>query len=244
MKKLIINNNFWSIIPARSGSKKIKDKNLKKILNYSLVGCAIKASEKSKFISRIFVSTDSKKIKREALKLGAEVPFLRSKKNSGDLSTDFDVVSEFLRRIIDIEYILPEYIIYLRPTTPLRDPKVLDLAMMKFKKLKNYDSLASVQQMNEPVYKKFLIKNNKLQCIFPNQTLGDATKPRQNFPITYEHNGYLDIVRTKNVFKKKYLGVKCFPFILPRAIDIDDQFDLSFARYAAKYLYKFNKKNF
>ena len=87
MKNYIISNHVWSLIPARIGSKKIKEKNLQKILNYSLVGHAINASKSSKLISRTFVSTDSIKIKQEALKFGAEVPFLRSKKNSGNLST-------------------------------------------------------------------------------------------------------------------------------------------------------------
>ena len=243
MKNLIMNNNVWSLIPARSGSKTIKQKNLQKILNYSLVSYAIKASKKSKFISRTFVSTDSKKIKREALKFGAEVPFLRSKKNSGDKSTDYDVVLEFLTRILHIQNILPKYIMFLLPTTPFRESKVLDKAIIKFKKLKNYDSLASVDKMNEPVHKKFFIKNNKLKPVFSNLSIDDANKPRQSFPTSYNFNGYLRIFKTKNILKKN-LGTKCFPFIISRTIDIDDQFDLNFARYAAKYLYRFNTKNF
>jgi len=242
MKKLIENNHTWSLIPARSGSKKLKNKNLQKILNRSLVGHAVKASKNSSYISRTFVSTNSKKIKREALKFGAEVPFLRSKKNSGDLSTDYDVVSEFIKRIISIESTLPKYIVYLRPTTPIRDPKVLDRAILKFKKLKNYESLVSVDRMNEPVHKKFFIKGNKLKSVFSYLSIEDGLRPRQKFPFSYTINGYLDIIRTKNIFKKKYLGTRCYPFITSRVIDIDDQFDLNFARYVAKNLYKFNKK--
>jgi len=242
MKNFIINNCVWSLIPARSGSKGLKDKNLQKVLNCSLVGHAVKISKNTKYISRTFVSTNSKKIEHEALKFGAEVPFLRSKKNSGDLSTDFDVVSEFIKEIVSIEGILPKYIMYLRPTTPIRDSKVLDRAILKFRKLKNYESLVSVDKMNEPVHKKFFVKNNKLKPVFSYQSIEDGIKPRQSFPFSYTLNGYLDIIRTKNIFKKKYLGTRCFPFITPRVIEIDDQFDLNFVRYAAKNLYKFNKK--
>ena len=103
MKNFSTKDEVWSLIPARGGSKKVKKKNLQKILNYSLVAYAVKASKKSKFISRTFVSTDSKKIKQEGLKFGAEVPFLRSKKNSGDLSTNYDVVLEFLNKILQID---------------------------------------------------------------------------------------------------------------------------------------------
>ena len=53
---------------------------------------------------------------------------------------------------------------------------------------------------------------------------------------------YQDVLETNNIFKKKYLGTKCFPFIIPKSIDIDDQFDLNYARYVAKHFYKYNKK--
>ena len=242
MNNYIINNHIWSLIPARSGSRGIKDKNLQKILNYSLVGHAIKASKNSKLISRTFVSPPSPPLPHEALKFGAEVPFLRSKKNSGNLSTDYDVVLEFIIKIMQIQNILPKYIIYLRPTTPIREAKVLDKAITKFKKLKNYESLVTVNKMNEPVHKKYFIRNKKLKSVFSNMSIDDGTKPRQIFPASYTLDGYLDIIRTKNIFKKKYLGTKCFPFIIPRSIDIDDQLDLDFARYVAKNCYKFNKK--
>ena len=84
MKNITVSNDVWSVIPARSGSKGIKNKNLKKIKKLSLVARAIKISKKSKLIQRTFLSTDSDKIKREGLKYKAEVPFLRSKKNSRD----------------------------------------------------------------------------------------------------------------------------------------------------------------
>ena len=163
MKNFSTKDEVWSLIPARGGSKKVKKKNLQKILNYSLVAYAVKASKKSKFISRTFVSTDSKKIKQEGLKFGAEVPFLRSKKNSGDLSTNYDVVLEFLNKILQIEDKLPKYIMYLLPTTPFRKSKILDKAVIQFRKLKGYDSLASADKMNEPVHKKFFIKKQYVE---------------------------------------------------------------------------------
>ena len=158
MKDLIIKNEVWSIIPARSGSKGIKKKNLQKILGHSLLKLTINASLKSKCIIRTFVSTDSKVFKKEALKCGAEVPFLRSKKNSSDKATDFQVMYEFLNMLIKTFGIIPKYFILLLPTSPFRDPKILDTAIIKFKRIKNYDSLVSVCPMEEPVQKKFFIK--------------------------------------------------------------------------------------
>ena len=234
MNKYLSTDDVWSIIPARSGSKRLKNKNLRKIKNISLLGRAIKVSIKSKMIKRTFLSTDSTKIKKEGLKFKAEVPFLRSKKNSRDSSNDFDVLNEFLKRIFKIEKMIPKYIILLRPTTPLRDPKVIDKAISKFLKIKNYDSLVSVHKMNEPVHKKFFVKKNRLVPVISGFTNDQANDPRQGFPISYTANGYLDIIKTKNIiYKKKYLGERCFPFVLRKAIDIDDSLDLAFANYLA-----------
>ena len=73
-------DEVWALIPARSGSKRVKNKNLKKIQNLSLVARAIINCKKSININRTFLSTDSTKIKNEGLKYGAEVPFLEVKK--------------------------------------------------------------------------------------------------------------------------------------------------------------------
>jgi len=245
MKDLYIKNEVWSIVPARSGSRGIKKKNLQKILGYSLLNYTISASKKSKHIIRTFVSTDSEAFRSEALRCGAEVPFLRSKKNSSDTATDFHVIYEFINKLIETKSIIPKYFIYLLPTTPFRDPKILDSAIIKFKKIKKYDSLVSVCQMDAPVHKKFFIKNNRLKPVFSNLSLDDAHKPRQNFPKSFTNNGYMSIVKTRNILKKISLGVNCFPFIVPKSIDIDNKQDLLFARYAAKKIYKIkkNKKN-
>lgn len=242
-KKLILKNEIWTLIPARSGSKSIKEKNLQKILNFSLLSYAIKISNKSNLISRTFVSTDSNKIKREALRFDAEVPFLRSKKNARDTSTNYDVVLEFVNKIGLIQKNLPKYIMFLLPTTPFRKLKIINQAINKIKKLKNYDSLASVNKMTEPVHKKFFIKNRKLKPIFEKMTIEDANRPRQTFPPSYTFNGYLYIFKTTNILKKN-LGKKCFPFIIEKTIDIDNKSDLEFARYTAKKIPKITKKIF
>ena len=242
MKNLIIKDEVWSIVPARSGSKGIKKKNLQKILGHSLLHYTISTSKKSKHIARTFVSTDSEVFKKEALRCGAEVPFLRSKKNSSDTATDFHVIYEFIKKLIEIKSVIPKYFIYLLPTTPFRDPKILDSAIIKFKKIENYNSLVSVTQMDEPVHKKFFIKNNKLKPIFSNLSLDDANKPRQNFQKSFTFNGYMSIFKTRNILKKISLGSNCFPFIVPKSVDIDNKHDLFFARYVAKNLYKLKKK--
>ena len=96
MSNFKFSNEVWSLIPARSGSKRIKNKNLKKIGKLSLVAHAIKISKKTKYINRTFLSTDSNNIKLEGKKYEAEVPFLRSKETSRDHANDYVVIKEFL----------------------------------------------------------------------------------------------------------------------------------------------------
>ena len=80
MEKNYYSNKIWALVPARSGSKSIKNKNLQKIGNYSLVARAVRVAKNCKYIDRVFLSTDSIKIQKEGIKYKAEVPFLRSKK--------------------------------------------------------------------------------------------------------------------------------------------------------------------
>lgn len=221
-----------AIIPARSGSRRIKNKNIKLFDNKHLISFSIKAAIKSNLFKRIIVSTDSNKISKIAKKYGAEVPFLRSKKNSNDKSNDFDVIKEFLIKINMLEKQIPTYLIYIRPTTPIRENKIINKAIKQFKSLKNYDSLISVHEMNEPVHKKFFIKRKKLKPILKSMTLDQANNPRQKFAKSYTANGYLDIINTKNIiFKKNYLGKSSFPFVTKNSVDIDDSLDLEIVKF-------------
>ena len=89
-------------------------------------------------------------------------------------------------------------------------------------------------------FKTFTIKKKRYLCpSFKNMSLDDANKPRQNFTSTYLGNGYFDIVRTKNILNKKFLGKKCFPFITKETIDIDQKKDLVLAKFILKNKTKF-----
>ncbi len=231
-KTRIINNDVWALIPARIGSKSIKKKNLQKISRLSLLEYSIKTAKSCKQVSRVFVSTDSSLVKKIAENSKAEVSGLREKRYSQDNSSDLDVFKDFFKKRKNNS--LPEYFVYLRPTSPLRDYKIIDKAILQFKKLKQYDSMISINEMSETAYKKFVIKKNFLKPLFKKLSLDDANKPRQNFIKTYSGNGYFDIIKTKNIYSKKYLGNKCFPYVTEKVIDINNYFDLQFARYLKK----------
>jgi CMP-N-acetylneuraminic acid synthetase len=235
-KHYILNGKVWALIPARIGSKSIIKKNLQKISGTTLLEYAIKTANSCKQISRVFVSTDSNLIKKISINNKAEVYGLRKNKYSKDNSSDFYVFKDFFDKTKS--NILPEYFVYLRPTSPFRNYKIVDKAIVLFKKLKKYDSMISVNEMSETAYKKFVIENNFLKPLFRKLSLDQVNGPRQNFLKTYSGNGYFDIIKTKNIYKKKYLGDKCFPFITKKIIDINSHFDLQLARYLKKNFFK------
>ncbi len=88
-----------AVIPARSGSKRIKNKNIKSFRKKPIIYWSIRAARKSKIFKKIYVSTDSKKIANVAKKFGAEVPFLRSMKLSNDKAGTSAVIRDFINRI-------------------------------------------------------------------------------------------------------------------------------------------------
>ena len=146
------------IIPARSGSKRIKDKNLKKFFGKPLIYYSIKLAIRSKVFNDIIVSTDSKKIEKIAKNLGANVPFLRSKKNSLDKTPIIDVLQEVVSKL----KIKEEYICCLYPTAPLLKENDLKRGIKMIKN--NYDQIIAISEFVSPIqralikYRRSLIK--------------------------------------------------------------------------------------
>lgn len=230
-------NIFWSLIPARSGSKNIKNKNLLKINKKTLIQLAIDTSKKIKKISKTFVLTDSLSYAKRAKKYGAIVPYLRSSKTSNSNATDYQVIREFLNFFTKKKLDIPEYLLYFRPTTPLRKKQTVEKIIRYFiNNKKNSDSLMSVEKMEEPVFKKFLVKKKYLKPIFKNMSIDQANLPRQNYKNSFTGNGYLDILKSQTILKKRgnIYGNKVLFFITEKTVDIDDKLDYEFAKFIAK----------
>ena len=115
-----------AIIPARSGSKRVKNKNIKKLMGLPLLVHTIKHSLSSKLIDRTIVSTDSKKYSKIAIKYGAEIPFLRPDKISGDRSTDLECFKHCIEFLKEKENYIPDIIVHLRVTYPIRENNIID----------------------------------------------------------------------------------------------------------------------
>jgi len=216
-----------SIIPARSGSKGVPGKNIKLLGKYPLLVYSIKASLKSNLINRTIVSTDSNEIAEIGISFGAEVPFIRPKEISVDLSSDFEFVDHALTWLSQNKQRVPDFIVHLRPTTPLRIPSIIDEAIVKFIGDTTATSLRSVHQMPESAYKCFEIENNYLKTVCKNIFDLDATNDaRQLYPVTFSANGYVDVLRTSFIKSNKKLhGNRVIPFLTPSVIEVDSMND-------------------
>lgn len=210
---------IMSLIPARSGSRGVANKNVKLLKGYPLIAYSIIASKLSNKIGRIIVTTDSKDIANIAKKFGAEVPFLRPKKISHGSSLDIEFVKHCLMWLKTHRETTPKYIIHLRPTTPLRAPEVIDYAIESIINTKEATSLRSIHLVKETPFKCFSVKEGFLEPIISKKELLKDKSiefynlPRQFFPIIYRPNGYVDIIKSEVVLKKDLLhGNKILSF--------------------------------
>lgn len=207
---------MWVFIPARSGSKSIKNKNIKKINGKPLIYYTLLIAKKLKRVKKIVFSSDSQYYLNIASKYAKIEKDLRSKKNSTHLSTDYDVFKEYLEKKLEKKQNIPEFFLHLRPTTPARKLKTTNNIIDTFvKNSKNYSSLRSVSELENPGYKTVIFKNKKLLSLFYNSfDLEIINKSRQTYQKTYIPNGYADIIRTENLIKKTLHGNKVFGYII------------------------------
>ena len=212
----------YAIIPARSGSTSIKDKNIRLIAGHPLISYSIVAAKLTPSIKRIIVSTDSEKYAGIAKKYGAEVPFLRPADISGKYSTDYEFMSHAVNWFNDHEKKLPEFWVHLRPTSPLRCPDYIESAINCIKNNDIADCLRSVHKTNNCPYKWFTITSSGYLSNICGLSLDEANGPRQKYPQVYIPNGYVDIIRTQSLMKNHNLhGEYGLSFETPELIDID-----------------------
>lgn len=231
------------IIPARSGSKGLPHKNIKRFRNKPLMAWSIGQAKVSRFASqmRVIVSTDSNSYAQVARHYGAETPFLRPAEISGDLSTDYEFLSHAVNWLRDNENYTPDIILQLRPTSPLRKVEDIDKCLETFiQNMDEYDSLRSVIPIDKSPYKMYRVENNQtlLQPLF-NEVEG-ITEPynqcRQVLPQCYLHNGYIDILKPCLLEEGIISGDRIYPFVMSPEdnVDIDHAKDMLVAASSTK----------
>ena len=230
-------NNIIAIIPARSGSKSIKNKNLKRINGKSLISLAIGVCKKIYRVNKIFVSTDSKNIAKEAINNGIQVPFLRSKKNARDNSSISETLIEVIKKLKISQKFNYDTILLIEPTSPLRKFENVNKAIQKFIK-GGYDALWTISEVNKdyhPLKQLVVIKNNKINFY---EKGGSDICARQQLSDTFYRNGVCYLIKIKALLKYRSLMCPNTGYYLCNDINIsiDTHEEL---RCAKKY---FNKK--
>lgn len=216
-----------ALIPARSGSKGVPHKNIKNLGGHPLIEWSIKACLRSRLIDRVIVSTDSQEYADLAIKLGAEAPFLRPAEIAGDRSTDFDFVVHALDWFATHGG-EPDFLVHMRPTTPYRAPTLIDQAIEAFQAQTRATALRSVHEMSESAYKTFEIAaEGQLKRLGADNTALDAANnARQQFPATFQANGYVDVLSSRFVRSHGLIhGDWVMPFITPLVVEVDTEED-------------------
>ena len=193
---------FLIIIPARGGSKSIKNKNILKFNNKPLISWTINQALKVKS-AKVVVTTDSKKIKKISENIGAEVPYLRSSYLSNDKIGIEPVIIDMIDYLKITENYLPDAVILLMPTSPFR--KINDITRaIKIFNTNLYTSVVSVSKAianNNPYW--MLKEHNGKVSLSTGQSLNKIKSRRQDLPDIYIRNDFVYVIKTQNLYDKK-----------------------------------------
>jgi pseudaminic acid cytidylyltransferase len=223
----MIKNNIC-LIPARGGSKRVKNKNIKKFLGKPFLERVINTAKKSYLFNEIYVSTDSLKVKKLAIKSGAKVPYIRSKELSNDTAIIKSVIDDFLDKIIlnkkkYKKYNINLFILY--PTSIFVDKKLLVKCEQILKKT---EYVTTLKKFPHPIQRALTYNKNKLKPINLNHKLMRT----QDLEEYYYNAGQIDCIKIDAWLKKKMFHKMNAKFILLNefdSIDIDTPNDLKLA---------------
>jgi CMP-N,N'-diacetyllegionaminic acid synthase len=215
-----------ALVPARGGSKGVPGKNVKPLAGHPLLAYAIKAGLEAQEVDSVVVSTDSQEIADVARSYGAAVPFLRPAELATDAAGDLDFLAHAL------EELAPETIVLLRPTTPLREPPLIDEAVRMLAARADATSVRSVHELAEPPQKMLGIEDGLLAGLFPHDPRPEYYNlPRQSFAPAYHPNGYVDVLRAETIRGGLVYGPRALAFVTPHAVEVDRLEDFEYLEF-------------
>ncbi|OGF82219.1 hypothetical protein A3B18_02780 [Candidatus Giovannonibacteria bacterium RIFCSPLOWO2_01_FULL_46_13] len=227
------NYKVIGIITARGGSKGVPGKNIKMVGGKPLIAWSIDAAKGSKYIDRVILSTDGEDIAKVGKDWGAEVPFMRPVEFAQDLTPDPPVFEHALSWLKENENYVPDIVVHLRPTGPMRTSQELDESIELLGEHPEADSVRSLQEPSKPPYKMWKIAD-EFMVPFVSDMPGMKdwhTAPRQSLPKVFETTADIGIMWARTVTEKhSVIGDKVLPYILKRpTVDIDNLFDFEIA---------------
>lgn len=215
----------YALIPARSGSKTVKDKNIRLMNGKPMIAYSILDAKASKYIDRVMVSTDSEKYAKIAKEFGVDVPFLRPADISTDNSLDIEVFHHFLCWLVTEGYELPELLVHLRPTHPIRNVNDIDKMILIMLENPELDAIRSVAPAREVPYKMWLFVDDETMKPLVTCDVPEAyNAPRQILPQVYMQNACIDVIRTSTILDKKSMtGERIAGYKMTYDFDIDTE---------------------
>lgn len=228
---MIKGKKILALIPARGGSKGIKDKNIRLLNKQPLIAYTIQAADESEYVDAVVVTTDSEKIAEIAKKYGAEIPFIRPKRLADDKAKTIDAV---LHAINFLKNHGQEYDILclLQPTSPLRNSTDIDAAIELFER-NSEKSLVSVSKVNDPpVLMRKINDDGKMEKLIE----GNSTIRRQDMKNIYRVNGGIYINNISDINKNTSFNDNIIPYIMSEShsVDIDEIKDFVIAEFYLK----------
>jgi N-acylneuraminate cytidylyltransferase len=224
-----------ALIPARAGSKRIPDKNIRPLAGHPLIAYTISSALQSQVFSAVIVSTDSQLYGDIAAHYGAEVPHLRPEEFAGDLSPDIEWVEYTLNQLRQDgrEY---DCFSILRPTSPFRLPETIQMAWRAFKEEKGVDSLRAVEKCKQHPGKMWVVRGKRMMPLLP---LTPAEQPwhssqYQSLPEVYVQNASLEIAWSRVVFEGRTIaGDILMPFFTEdfEGFDVNSAYDWNLAEH-------------
>jgi CMP-N-acetylneuraminic acid synthetase len=221
--------NVIALIPARSGSKRVTDKNIRPLAGHPVIAYTVVAALQSEIFSDVVVSTDSELYADIARHYGAEVPFMRPSEFAGDLSPDIEWIEYTLKRLKE-EGRAYDCFSILRPTSPFRLPETIRRAWREFLSEEGVDSLRAVEKCKQHPGKMWVVRGRRMTPLLP---LSPPEQPwhssqYQSLPEVYVQNASLEIAWARVVFEGRSIaGNVIMPFFtqLLEGFDVNQPLD-------------------
>ncbi len=197
-----MSKTILGIITARGGSKGIPRKNIKDLYGKPLIAYTIDAAKTSGVFSRVIISTDDEEIAGVTKQYGAEVPFIRPSELAQDTTPHLPVLQHAVSWMREHENFVPDYVMILQPTSPMRQAFHIKEAAELLEKT-NADSVVSVSAIPahyNPHWQFEIDPDNRMK-IFTGEPFAKIVKRRQELPKTYTRNGAIYIFKTELLFR-------------------------------------------
>ncbi|MEY8333919.1 acylneuraminate cytidylyltransferase family protein [Lachnospiraceae bacterium 47-T17] len=225
---MIQNKKVLAVIPARGGSKGIKNKNILELHGKPLIAYTIEAAKGSAYIDAVVVSTDSERIKRISEEYGAWVPFMRPGALAGDETPTVDAVLHVIETLKAEGYAY-DILVLLQPTSPLRTASDIDGALDVFFAQQCRPVAAVSKVSDHPILMRTVGEDGAMEKLLPVK----STVRRQDLPAYYKINGSIYVNLTGDLNENTSFNDNPAAFIMPgeRALDIDEMVDVLIAQY-------------